>query len=68
MDLKKGGGSESAFPILIFFLAADLRLRITPVKITKAKSAKSLKKDYREALFLKYVDGLSIEEIARVLN
>ena len=32
------------------------------------EAAKSLKKDYREALVLKYVDGLSIEEIARVLN
>ena len=32
------------------------------------EAAKSLKKDYREALVLKYVDGLSIEEIAHVLN
>ena len=32
------------------------------------EAAKSLKKDYREALVLKYVEGLSIEEIARVLN
>lgn len=32
------------------------------------EAAKSLKADYREALVLKYVEGLSIEEIAGVMN
>ncbi len=32
------------------------------------ESAKSLKKDYREVLALKYIEDLSIQEIAQVMN
>jgi RNA polymerase sigma-70 factor (ECF subfamily) len=56
------------FDIVDDSASPDANAELSDRKESIWRSAKTLKKDYQEVLALKYIEDLSVSEIARIMN